>query len=202
MLQDNGSWLGVPHEATTSSWSAPASSASSPTASSPSTAPSTRSTSSATRPASGTTTSSGRWRSPAATASSSRDAVGRRADRLPRDHRAELPEPVLPLRPRHQPGPRRQPHLPVGVPGQLRAGRDPRAARRRSPRAGAARGRGRRRTPTATRTRSARWCGRTGRCKHSHFKNPEGKVCTLSPWPIPTYWDWTRAVEPDDYVWD
>ena len=36
--------------------------------------------------------------------------------------------------------------------------------------------------------------------KHSHFKNPDGKVFTLSPWPIPTYWDWTRAVEPDDYV--
>ena len=35
--------------------------------------------------------------------------------------------------------------------------------------------------------------------QHSHFKNPEGKVWTLSPWPIPTYWDWTRAVEPDDY---
>ena len=36
--------------------------------------------------------------------------------------------------------------------------------------------------------------------QHSHFKNPEGKVWTLSPWPIPTYWDWTRSVDPDDYV--
>jgi 4-hydroxyacetophenone monooxygenase len=36
--------------------------------------------------------------------------------------------------------------------------------------------------------------------EHSHFKNREGKVFTLSPWPIPTYWDWTRAVDPDDYV--
>ena len=36
--------------------------------------------------------------------------------------------------------------------------------------------------------------------KHSHFKNPDGKVFTLSPWPIPTYWDWTREVEPEDYA--
>ena len=35
--------------------------------------------------------------------------------------------------------------------------------------------------------------------KHSHFKNPEGKIFTLSPWPIPMYWDWTRAVDLDDY---
>ena len=34
-------------------------------------------------------------------------AVGRRADRVPRHHRAELPEPVLPLRAGHEPGPRR-----------------------------------------------------------------------------------------------
>jgi 4-hydroxyacetophenone monooxygenase len=36
--------------------------------------------------------------------------------------------------------------------------------------------------------------------KHSHFKNPEGRIYTLSPWPIPTYWQWTRAVDPEDYV--
>ena len=35
--------------------------------------------------------------------------------------------------------------------------------------------------------------------QHSHFKNPEGKVFTLSPWPIPVYWEWTRAVDPSDY---
>lgn len=35
--------------------------------------------------------------------------------------------------------------------------------------------------------------------RHSHFKNREGKVFTLSPWPIPTYWNWTRAVDLDDY---
>jgi 4-hydroxyacetophenone monooxygenase len=36
--------------------------------------------------------------------------------------------------------------------------------------------------------------------KHSHFKNPEGRIFTLSPWPIPTYWAWTSTVDPDDYV--
>ena len=36
--------------------------------------------------------------------------------------------------------------------------------------------------------------------KHSHYKNPEGRVYTLSPWPIPTYWRWTKRVNPDDYV--
>lgn len=36
--------------------------------------------------------------------------------------------------------------------------------------------------------------------KHSHFKNPNGKIHTISPWPIPTYWRWTREVNADDYV--
>jgi len=35
--------------------------------------------------------------------------------------------------------------------------------------------------------------------KHSHFKNPDGRIFTLSPWPIPTYWAWTKQVDPDDY---
>ena len=35
---------------------------------------------------------------------------------------------------------------------------------------------------------------------HSHYKNPEGKVFTLSPWPIEVYWAWTRAIDPDAYV--
>jgi 4-hydroxyacetophenone monooxygenase len=35
--------------------------------------------------------------------------------------------------------------------------------------------------------------------KHSHFKNPDGRIFTLSPWPIPTYWGWTSRVDPDDY---
>ena len=27
---------------------------------------------------------------------------------------------------------------------------------------------------------------------HSHYKNPQGKVFTLSPWPIDQYWELTR----------
>ncbi|HEV8296148.1 MAG TPA: NAD(P)/FAD-dependent oxidoreductase [Acidimicrobiales bacterium] len=38
--------------------------------------------------------------------------------------------------------------------------------------------------------------------KHSHYKNPDGRVFTLSPWPIPTYWGWTKSFEPRDYVFD
>jgi 4-hydroxyacetophenone monooxygenase len=37
--------------------------------------------------------------------------------------------------------------------------------------------------------------------KHSHFKNPQGKIFTISPWPIPTYWTWTKTFEPKDSVW-
>ena len=36
--------------------------------------------------------------------------------------------------------------------------------------------------------------------KHSHYKNPEGRVYTLSPWPIPTYWAWTKDIDLDDYI--
>jgi 4-hydroxyacetophenone monooxygenase len=35
--------------------------------------------------------------------------------------------------------------------------------------------------------------------QHSHFKNPDGRVWTLSPWPIPLYWQWTRSVDLADY---
>jgi len=36
--------------------------------------------------------------------------------------------------------------------------------------------------------------------RHSHYKNPAGRVFTLSPWPIDEYWSMTRQVETDDYV--
>jgi 4-hydroxyacetophenone monooxygenase len=36
--------------------------------------------------------------------------------------------------------------------------------------------------------------------RHSHYKNPAGRVFTLSPWPIEQYWHMTRQVEPDDYA--
>ena len=35
---------------------------------------------------------------------------------------------------------------------------------------------------------------------HSHYKNRAGKIFTLSPWPIETYWAWTRAIDPAEYV--
>jgi 4-hydroxyacetophenone monooxygenase len=35
---------------------------------------------------------------------------------------------------------------------------------------------------------------------HSHYKNPQGKVFTLSPWSIDRYWELTRTFEPGDYV--
>ena len=54
---------------------------------------------------------------------------GDRPDRAPRHHRAQLPQPLLPLRARHQPGARRQPHLPLRVPGAVRDGLPRRAGR-------------------------------------------------------------------------
>ena len=35
---------------------------------------------------------------------------------------------------------------------------------------------------------------------HSHYKNPAGKVYTLSPWPIDQYWELTRAGDRGDYT--
>ena len=35
---------------------------------------------------------------------------------------------------------------------------------------------------------------------HSHYKNPTGRVFTLSPWSIDEYWELTRHLDPDDYV--
>ncbi len=35
---------------------------------------------------------------------------------------------------------------------------------------------------------------------HSHYKNPVGKVYTLSPWSIDEYWELTRNLSLDDYV--
>lgn len=35
--------------------------------------------------------------------------------------------------------------------------------------------------------------------KHSHFKNRDGRVFTLSPWPMDVYWRWTRNANLDDF---
>jgi 4-hydroxyacetophenone monooxygenase len=37
--------------------------------------------------------------------------------------------------------------------------------------------------------------------RHSHFKNREGRIFTLSPWPVPTYWRWTKTFRRADYLW-
>jgi len=36
--------------------------------------------------------------------------------------------------------------------------------------------------------------------EHSHYKNPQGKIFTLSPWRLELYWEWTRSADPDQYV--
>ena len=36
--------------------------------------------------------------------------------------------------------------------------------------------------------------------QHSHYKNPNGRVYTLSPWSIDEYWDMCREIDPADYV--
>ena len=36
--------------------------------------------------------------------------------------------------------------------------------------------------------------------RHSHYKNPDGRVFTLSPWSIDHYWELTRTLDPDEYV--
>ena len=35
---------------------------------------------------------------------------------------------------------------------------------------------------------------------HSHYKNPDGRIYTLSPWALDEYREWTRAIEPAAYV--
>ncbi|MBX6391678.1 MAG: NAD(P)/FAD-dependent oxidoreductase [Frankia sp.] len=36
--------------------------------------------------------------------------------------------------------------------------------------------------------------------RHSHYKNPAGRVYTLSPWPLELYWEWTRRVDTAHYI--
>jgi 4-hydroxyacetophenone monooxygenase len=36
--------------------------------------------------------------------------------------------------------------------------------------------------------------------RHSHYKNPHGKVYTLSPWSIDHYWELTLNMEPSEYI--
>jgi 4-hydroxyacetophenone monooxygenase len=36
---------------------------------------------------------------------------------------------------------------------------------------------------------------------HSHYKNADGKIHTVSPWPLHRYREWTKAPDPADYVY-
>jgi hypothetical protein len=36
--------------------------------------------------------------------------------------------------------------------------------------------------------------------EYSHYKNPQGKIYALSPWPTQQYWAWTLAIDPSKYV--
>ncbi len=38
--------------------------------------------------------------------------------------------------------------------------------------------------------------------EHSHYKNPDGRIFTLSPWPLDEYWEWTRSIDREHYLID
>ena len=35
--------------------------------------------------------------------------------------------------------------------------------------------------------------------EHTHYKGPDGKIWSLSPWPMETYFAWTRSADPADF---
>ena len=126
--------------------------------------------------------------------------VGRRADRVPRDRDPELPEPLLHVRPGHEPRARREPVLPFRMPDPLRDGLHPPGARRR------AHGRSR-----CAKDAHDEYVERYRReidqlvwshpsIEHSHYKNPQGKIFTLSPWRLELYWEWTRSADPEHFI--
>jgi 4-hydroxyacetophenone monooxygenase len=36
--------------------------------------------------------------------------------------------------------------------------------------------------------------------RHTWYKAPDGKIHLLSPWPLGDYWRWTKAPEPEDFI--
>ena len=126
------------------------------------------------------------------------DVWGDEPRALPRHHRPRLPEPVLPLRPEHQPG-RGQRDLHVGVPGRLRRPVPRRArGRRRTPRWSAGRTCTTSTTPGSTPSTS-RWCGGTPRCTAT-TTTTTARVVTNAPWRLIDYWHMTREPDPSDFV--
>ena len=140
-----------------------------------------------------------RWRSSAATASTSREQWGERAGGVPRHHRARLPEPVLHVRPGHEPRARRQPDLPLRVPDALHHAVHRGADRRRAPDDGAAPGQVRRLARAhPARDRAAGVVAAVDQAlvlQERRRRDPR-----LSPWRLVDYWTWTRTLDPDDYV--
>ena len=37
--------------------------------------------------------------------------------------------------------------------------------------------------------------------KHSYFKNANGDLYSISPWPLHTYQQWTKAPNTDDFIY-
>ena len=54
--------------------------------------------------------------------------------------------------------------------------------------------------PSGTRTEIDQLVWSHPSIAHSHYKNPAGKVYTLSPWPLDRYWEWTRHVDRSHYT--
>ena len=112
----------------------------------------------------------------------------------------ELPEPLLHVRPGHQPGARRQPDLPLRVPDALHH-TVPRTADRRRAHGRWSRTSRRRRTGTsAARPRCARWCGRSPSMKHSFSRTPTAKSTRSARGGSSTTGRGRAQPDPDDFV--
>ena len=202
MLQDNGSWLRMPAASRTSSSCAPASSASSPDG--------VVTVDGTLRPADVICYATG-FRHNDFLAPMDVDRPRRRrrsasSGATSRRRTSASPSPNFPnLFCLYGPGTnlaaRREPVLPLRVPGPLRDGRASTqmlasGAGRIEVAPGGAR-RVRRALPERDR---ASWCGRTRRSSTATTRTRTGKIFTLSPWPLDLYWEWTRRLDPDDYV--
>ncbi len=200
VLQDNGSWLRCLMQAQRRAGAHRASSASCPRASSPSTARCTRPTSSATPRDSSTTTSWPPWRSPDATASRCREQWGDEATAYLGITMPNFPN----LFCMYGPGT----NLAAGASLFYHSEFQSHYAHGRHPPRLVARARtievtqeahdDVRRAVSAGDRRS--WCGRTRPSPTATTRTRQGKVYTLSPWPLDNYWYWTRSVDLADYV--
>ena len=128
--------------------------------------------------------------------------VGGRTHGVPRHHHAELPEPLLHLRPGDEPGFRGQPLLPLRVPGSLRPRSHARDAGIRCVVVRGARAEAHDEYADRYQDEIGQLVWSHPAITHSHYKNSEGKVFTLSPWPLDQYWEWTRHIDRAHYQFD